>query len=168
MPWCPHCKEEYRDGFTVCAECGEKLVDELPKQAVQVSGFTPGQEVELRLLTYCADNIESKMVQGLLRDEDIPFVLKDSGQGRYLGDSVFGLEFYVSERDYARAKELIDLYLAAASGEEYSEEEQTYESDEDGDPGEKSGMSVVKLIGLLLLGAAIMWVFYMSLRDLLG
>lgn len=165
MPWCPRCKEEYRDGFTVCAECGENLVDELPKETVQVSGFTPGEEVELRLLTYCADNIESKMVQGLLREEDIPFVLKDSGRGRYLGDSIFGLEYYVQERDYARAKELIDLYLAAASGEEYDGDEA--EEQETEGPDEKD-MSAVKFIGLLLLGAAIIGVFYMALRDLLG
>ena len=25
--WCPKCKTEYRDGITVCADCGEKLVE---------------------------------------------------------------------------------------------------------------------------------------------
>ena len=28
MPWCPKCKSEYREGFTVCADCGGALVDE--------------------------------------------------------------------------------------------------------------------------------------------
>lgn len=28
MPWCPKCKSEYREGFTVCADCGGVLVDE--------------------------------------------------------------------------------------------------------------------------------------------
>lgn len=28
MPWCPKCKSEYREGFTVCADCGSGLVDE--------------------------------------------------------------------------------------------------------------------------------------------
>ncbi|MGN0166467.1 MAG: hypothetical protein ACI4AB_00365 [Acetatifactor sp.] len=30
MPWCPKCKSEYRDGFTVCADCGTELVEEEP------------------------------------------------------------------------------------------------------------------------------------------
>lgn len=26
MPWCPNCKYEYQDGFTVCSDCGVELV----------------------------------------------------------------------------------------------------------------------------------------------
>ena len=29
MPWCPKCKNEYRDGFTVCNDCGTPLVASL-------------------------------------------------------------------------------------------------------------------------------------------
>lgn len=32
MPWCPQCKSEYREGFTVCADCHVELVDELPEE----------------------------------------------------------------------------------------------------------------------------------------
>lgn len=28
MPWCPKCKSEYREGFTVCADCGSELVSD--------------------------------------------------------------------------------------------------------------------------------------------
>ena len=34
MPWCPKCKSEYREGFTVCADCGTELVAEEPKEEV--------------------------------------------------------------------------------------------------------------------------------------
>lgn len=29
MPWCPVCKDEYKEGITVCADCGATLVDDL-------------------------------------------------------------------------------------------------------------------------------------------
>ncbi|MBE5962889.1 MAG: zinc ribbon domain-containing protein [Lachnospiraceae bacterium] len=32
MPWCPKCKNEYKEGVTVCADCGEPLVDKLPDE----------------------------------------------------------------------------------------------------------------------------------------
>lgn len=38
MPWCPKCKEEYREGITVCAECGETLVEALEEEAVEEEG----------------------------------------------------------------------------------------------------------------------------------
>ena len=32
MPWCPKCKSEYREGFTLCSDCGSRLVDEEPEE----------------------------------------------------------------------------------------------------------------------------------------
>ncbi|MCR5503518.1 MAG: hypothetical protein K6F53_10970 [Lachnospiraceae bacterium] len=29
MPWCPNCKDEYKEGIKVCADCGAELVDDL-------------------------------------------------------------------------------------------------------------------------------------------
>ena len=30
MPWCPKCRSEYRQGFTVCSDCGSTLVEAKP------------------------------------------------------------------------------------------------------------------------------------------
>lgn len=45
MPWCPKCKTEYREGFTVCADCGSELVGELPvkEQSASFWGVEPGK-----------------------------------------------------------------------------------------------------------------------------
>ncbi len=39
MTWCTKCKNEYREGFTVCADCGVSLVDEEPVQEDDLSGY---------------------------------------------------------------------------------------------------------------------------------
>lgn len=38
MPWCPKCKNEYKEGYTVCADCGCDLVDELGPEMVGYYG----------------------------------------------------------------------------------------------------------------------------------
>ena len=32
MPACPQCRAEYREGFSVCADCGVELVSALPPE----------------------------------------------------------------------------------------------------------------------------------------
>lgn len=36
MPWCPKCKNEYKEGYTVCADCGSQLVESLEEGPVAV------------------------------------------------------------------------------------------------------------------------------------
>ena len=35
MPWCPNCKTEYQDGYTVCSDCGSTLVESLEQAAAE-------------------------------------------------------------------------------------------------------------------------------------
>lgn len=48
MPWCPKCKSEYREGFTVCADCGCELVQE--EQTDERVTLTFGDEEQMMAL----------------------------------------------------------------------------------------------------------------------
>ena len=36
MPWCPKCKNEYKEGYTVCADCGSQLVETLEEGPIAI------------------------------------------------------------------------------------------------------------------------------------
>ena len=62
MPWCPKCRNEYREGFTVCADCGVELVDVLGEEVAEKEVFFTVPRVEAeRILEY----FEASNVQGV-------------------------------------------------------------------------------------------------------
>jgi hypothetical protein len=62
MPWCPNCKTEYRQGVTVCGDCGSGLVDEEPIDSNYVQlNVMETQEVAEKLIKYLEySNIDSR------------------------------------------------------------------------------------------------------------
>ena len=64
MPWCPICKNEYREGITTCADCGAALVETLTdtdnKERLCVLGDEPTAEKFLSYLTYSGIEAESR------------------------------------------------------------------------------------------------------------
>lgn len=48
MAWCPKCKNEYREGITVCAECGCELVEE--KELYNMKPLLVGEEHQMQTL----------------------------------------------------------------------------------------------------------------------
>ncbi|KSV59286.1 hypothetical protein [Acetivibrio ethanolgignens] len=44
MAWCPKCKMEYREGITVCADCGTPLVEEFTEKEEQVAVLLTDKE----------------------------------------------------------------------------------------------------------------------------
>lgn len=76
MPWCPKCKSEYREGYTVCADCGSKLVEE--EQNDDLVSLTFGEAEQMEAL---ADFLRYSGIRGLERRED-----DDDGQVELLVD----------------------------------------------------------------------------------
>ncbi len=112
MPWCPHCKTEYREGFPVCADCGATLIETLPptgEEAVDVRY----NELPLRpvLLAAALDDAGVSFVKQLLRQAGIAVWRRDREAGGYLrivmGSSVYGSDLYVDEGQLEAARAVL-------------------------------------------------------------
>ena len=53
MPWCPKCKNEYKKGYEVCADCGCKLMDSLGPEMVAYFGTEDEAD---RIVEYLEEN----------------------------------------------------------------------------------------------------------------
>jgi len=113
MPWCPNCKNEYKDGYTVCADCGATLVDSLDdaKKAVYFGG-------EDELYSLC-DFMKANGLTGTV-------ILFDKNEGTY--------ELLVNSEDVASAQKMISVYLQKIAmpkeAKEQKEEVESYTEEE--------------------------------------
>lgn len=97
MPWCPKCKNEYREGITVCADCGTPLVDDFVEEIVKEEVFsTPVEELAERFKAF-------------LEYSDI-----HSGSYEYEEEKE-GFVFYVGKKDFKQAKKLFKGFAITES-----------------------------------------------------
>ncbi len=80
---------------------------------------------DLELLTTANDRIYQSMIEGILQDNDIPYLSKERGSGSAVkvitGFSVFGTDIFVLNKDIERAKELLEFLNAIPEDDaEYS------------------------------------------------
>ncbi|MFN7997383.1 MAG: DUF2007 domain-containing protein [Bryobacteraceae bacterium] len=69
--YCPLCRVEYRDGFTECADCHNRLLAGSMPPEPSGSRFDPNIDVVVVLETN--DSIQLAMAKGLLEEANIPF-----------------------------------------------------------------------------------------------
>jgi hypothetical protein len=128
MPWCPKCKAEYREDFTICADCKVELVDELPQEkseseAKDNNSYNFDELINTVLLVSVSDDIQCKLIENMLLECDIPCYIKYEGCGTYLkvymGNTVFGINIYVDESNLDKAKEIVDVYLSEKDNAEF-------------------------------------------------
>ncbi len=69
---CPQCESEYREGFSICAECNVRLVPDLEHLGEEVG---EDGELQLVLLLDTASIEHAEEVVRLLEKNEIPYVL---------------------------------------------------------------------------------------------
>ncbi|MCM1064870.1 MAG: TFIIB-type zinc ribbon-containing protein [Eubacterium sp.] len=91
MPWCPKCKSEYREGFTVCADCGCALVEE--------------EQIDERVTLTFGDEDQMKALEAFLKSEQILGV-------ELKRDDKDGLcELLVNRKNKQRAVSMMQVFL---------------------------------------------------------
>lgn len=107
MPWCPKCKNEYKDGFTVCADCGEPLVASLDSVDNTIE-FVFGTEEEMTKLC------DFLLFGGL---DFAQVAEKDANETE-------GYTLMIHSGDLQRAKELAATYFRQLAKEQSADEDE--------------------------------------------
>lgn len=114
MLWCPKCKVEYREGFKLCSTCGRTLVEQLPQEP-EAQEMNAGEPV---LLTHSNNNLTLQMMDGALRDANIPFYYREMGVGSsyspYMNATTGGVDIYVPEKLLGSAQDVIGAFASVS------------------------------------------------------
>ncbi|MCI8306818.1 MAG: hypothetical protein HFH14_02090 [Lachnospiraceae bacterium] len=121
MPWCPKCKNEYREGITICSDCNAPLVDDL-SEAVSDS----------KSLVFTTEHKE--------KTDDFIKYLAYSGIHSYSvepDENEFIWSLYVAEEDYKKASKLFTGF-ALTESERAIEKQLSAEQENDADVTDES------------------------------
>lgn len=83
MPWCPICKNEYKEGYTVCADCNSPLVDELETVVIKEQDPSTHTEDIVDALEYAQDKEisdfdDKEVFAAMMADEEFVNELKEN------------------------------------------------------------------------------------------
>lgn len=117
MPWCPKCKNEYREGITVCSDCGCELVEKEAdsRKTLLLSGPREEMEALAEFLRY--GHIEEVEVTPVEGKEACEVIVPDKELKK--AERLAGIYIQQKRREQDARKEL------AAEAEELREEEET-------------------------------------------
>lgn len=102
MPWCPKCKNEYKEGIQICADCGCELVDSLEEQDIPVY-FGSEEEID-NMISF----LEANQISGVLKQYDEE-------------EDIF--ELVAKSKDSDEVKRIIRVYLMEVAKKDTDEEE---------------------------------------------
>jgi len=118
MSWCPKCRVEYREGFTICGDCGANLVDQLPPLAVPKNPEIRFDTESFLMTAY--DEAQASVIESLLRSYDIPTARNYREAGGvvrvFTGKAIWGIDICVPSRKLKAAQKIVKANLRQQAG----------------------------------------------------
>ena len=147
MPWCPKCKSEYREGFTVCADCGSELVEE--EQDDELVSLTFGEVEQMEAL---ADFLQYSGIHKFRRRED---------------DTDGQVELLVAREELEKAAAAVRVFLVQENQRLAKKSSLYQDSSQRADDNRSSGwmLLILGILGLVLAVLGIMEVLPLRLGN---
>ncbi|MBR1931768.1 MAG: hypothetical protein IJ833_09935 [Lachnospiraceae bacterium] len=149
MAWCPKCKNEYRDGILVCADCGCELVTE--EQSASLVSLTFGDKEQMNALKEFLEYNQIQGVQLSFDETEEVYELKVAGQDYKQAVAVARI-FLQEEATRAQMKEPV----AMTNEETEAETEQTYVYRSSSEKAEDNRSSAVAFLVVGVIGIVVM------------
>ncbi len=142
MPWCPKCKVEYQEGYTVCSDCDVELVEELSKEEEEYIPFFQSEQKSIaeKLSKYFSYSGLTSVIR--FHEEMLVYIVYVPSDKRKQAQKLYQAFYFVerelheknytaSEKETEADQELSDAELMES--EEASEEvKMTSEEDSEG------------------------------------
>lgn len=115
MPWCPKCKNEYREGVTVCPDCEIELVDELSEEEEE----NPAAPMPVVFMVCDDRTIGEKAVRFLIYNGVRSAILVQKEDDEEAGEEEPGYTVIVADMEL---EEATGLFPGLAQGETVDED----------------------------------------------
>lgn len=104
MPYCPKCKEEFREEIAVCGECAVALVASLDSEENDME--------DLEVVCSLSQEDSAYIIHGYLESEGIPCILENASfhASPAPDTELTKIRLWSKKADAAKAREMIDAH----------------------------------------------------------
>lgn len=108
--FCPKCKTEYREGFTVCSTCNVPLVSEDPRQIERefIKFVTVYETGDPAVIAFVKSIFQSEGIRYFCKGEALQDLFAGGRLGTGFNPIIGSIEIQVDEKDVEKAKELLN------------------------------------------------------------